>query len=188
MNVKKRYYNPKIINISFKYVSWILQPSFWSDNGILTIKIQHIFSKYGTIILKWSLGRFLNNLNPTSVTWFGVIWPLALVFTEPIFTKTSRFNTWFAVGILRFQKWFDVDVSGYQIMYWCRYLDIFGYSFQKLGAILFNSLVTLIPPEDLEITGSSLIRLLFIPSSKSDNSTSSDKKVFNHSFHQKQKQ
>jgi hypothetical protein len=59
---------------------------------------------------------------------------------------------------------------------------------KKMGQNLFNSLVTLMPPEDLEITGSSLIGLLFIPSSKSDNSTSTDKKVFNHSLHQKQKQ
>jgi len=52
------------------------------------------------------------------------------------------------------------------------------YYLQKLGQNLFNALVTLIPPEDLEITGSSLIGFVFIPSSKSDNSTSTDKKSF----------
>jgi hypothetical protein len=32
----------------------------------------------------------------------------------------------FVVGILSFQKWFDVDVLGFQIELCCRYLGLFG--------------------------------------------------------------
>jgi hypothetical protein len=31
----------------------------------------------------------------------------------------------FVVGILRFQKWFDVDVLGFQIQLCCRYSGLF---------------------------------------------------------------
>ncbi len=48
---------------------------------------------------------------------------------------------WFAVGILRYQKWFDGDVSGYHIKCGCTYLYIFGYFYQKVGE--FKFLVTL---------------------------------------------
>jgi hypothetical protein len=36
-----------------------------------------------------------------------------------IFTSISSFKTWFVVGILRFQKWFDV--LGFKIEFCCRY-------------------------------------------------------------------
>ncbi len=38
----------------------------------------------------------------------------------------SSFNLQFVAGFLRFQKWFDVDVSGCQVKHWCRHLDIFA--------------------------------------------------------------
>jgi len=37
----------------------------------------------------------------------------------------SSFKTWFIVGILRFQKFFDVDALGFQIELICRYFDLF---------------------------------------------------------------
>jgi hypothetical protein len=38
----------------------------------------------------------------------------------------SSFKTWFIVGILRFQKCFDVDALGFQIELICRYFGLFG--------------------------------------------------------------
>jgi hypothetical protein len=37
--------------------------------------------------------------------------PFGLLFAFTIFSHfhLNSFNTWFVVGILRFQKWFDVD-------------------------------------------------------------------------------
>jgi hypothetical protein len=46
---------------------------------------------------------------------------------------------WFVAGILRFQKWFDVDVLGFQIELCCRYFGLFltgrlfGLFFEKFG-------------------------------------------------------
>jgi hypothetical protein len=34
-----------------------------------------------------------------------------------IFTKISSFKIWFVAGILRFQKWFDVDVFGCKLSF-----------------------------------------------------------------------
>ncbi len=56
-----------------------------------------------------------------------------------IFTYISSFKTWFVVGILRFWKWFDVDVLGFQIHPCCRYFGLFwlgnflGYSLKNLA-------------------------------------------------------
>ncbi len=33
-----------------------------------------------------------------------------------IFTEISSFKTWFVAGILRFQKWFDVDVLYFLVL------------------------------------------------------------------------
>jgi hypothetical protein len=66
-----------------------------------------------------------------------------------IFTQISRFKTWLVVGILRFQKWFDADVLGFQIELCCRYFGLFwlgdflGYFLKILGDFLSNLLVTL---------------------------------------------
>jgi hypothetical protein len=57
----------------------------------------------------------------------------------------SSFKPWFVLVILRFQKWFEVDVFGFQIEHWCRYFGIFdratvfGYFFQKFGKLFFLS-------------------------------------------------
>jgi hypothetical protein len=37
------------------------------------------------------------------------------------------------VGILRFQKWFDLDVLAFELNFGADILEIFGYFFQKLG-------------------------------------------------------
>ncbi len=66
-----------------------------------------------------------------------------------IFTWISSFITWFVVGILRFQKWFDVDVLGCQIELSCRFFwpfliwQLFGLFFEKFGNFFSNLLVTL---------------------------------------------
>ncbi len=52
---------------------------------------------------------------------------LANFFTKAIFyifTKISSFRNIFAMCVLRFQKWFDVDVLGFQIELWCKYFAI----------------------------------------------------------------
>ncbi len=54
----------------------------------------------------------------------------------------SSFKVWFDVGILRFQKWFVVDVLGFQIELCHRYFDLFwlgqlfGLFFEKNGNFL----------------------------------------------------
>ncbi len=59
--------------------------------------------------------------------------------------EVSSFNTWFVVGILRFQKWFDVDVFGYQNELCCRYFGLFlawrllGLLFEKFCKVFFKS-------------------------------------------------
>jgi hypothetical protein len=62
----------------------------------------------------------------------------------------QHFKTWFVVGILRFQKWFDADVLGFQIKLCCRYSyfdlfstwQLFGLFFEK-NFIFSYLLVTL---------------------------------------------
>ncbi len=44
-----------------------------------------------------------------------------------IFTKISSFKIWFVVGILRFQKWFVVDVSDFKIGHLCSFVQL-GFS------------------------------------------------------------
>jgi hypothetical protein len=78
------------------------------------------------------------------------VWPdwtkicrLGYFFPWPIFTYTNTSNIWFVVGILRFQKLLEVDVSGFQIQVWCWYFEFFfGHFSNKVGKILFNFLVT----------------------------------------------
>jgi hypothetical protein len=41
-----------------------------------------------------------------------------------IFTKIGDFKTWLVVAILRFQKWFDVDVLEFQIELWCTFFGL----------------------------------------------------------------
>jgi hypothetical protein len=65
-------------------------------------------------------------------------------------------KTWFVVGTLRFHKWFDLDVLGFQIKPCCRYFghfwleDHLGYflknwaTFLKIGLLFSNLLVTLV--------------------------------------------
>ncbi len=54
-----------------------------------------------------------------------------------ILTYIYSFKTWSVVGILRFLKWFDVDVIDFQIEVHCRYFDLFwlgdcwGYSLKN---------------------------------------------------------
>jgi hypothetical protein len=56
--------------------------------------------------------------------------------------KIGTFKTWFLVGTLRFQKWFDVDILDFQIVLCYFYLGIFlvyrlfGLLFEKLGNFL----------------------------------------------------
>ncbi len=59
--------------------------------------------------------------------------PLGLLCTWPIFTQPSSFNTRFAVGIQRFQKWFDVDVLGFEIKILRWYFGMFGLLFLSIG-------------------------------------------------------
>jgi hypothetical protein len=40
-------------------------------------------------------------------------------------TKINSFKTWSVVSILRFQRWFDVDVLGFQIQICYRYFGLF---------------------------------------------------------------
>jgi hypothetical protein len=54
----------------------------------------------------------------------------------------------FVVGILRFQKWFDVDVLDFKIELCCRHFGLFawrlfGLLFKKFGNF-YNLLVTLV--------------------------------------------
>jgi hypothetical protein len=44
-------------------------------------------------------------------------------------------KTWFVVGILRFQKWFDVDILGFQIELCCRFFGLFVW--ETFWAIFF---------------------------------------------------
>jgi len=58
------------------------------------------------------------------------------------------FKTQFVVGISRVQKWFDVDVLGFQIKLCCRYFglgDCLGY-FLKNWAIFFSNLLGTLGP------------------------------------------
>jgi hypothetical protein len=64
-----------------------------------------------------------------SVTRLGKISSFRLCFTWPIFTQTNSFNPWF---VWRFQKWFNVDVLGFQINLWGRYFGIFAHFFPKI--------------------------------------------------------
>ncbi len=67
-----------------------------------------------------------------------------------IFTYISSFKTWF----LRFQKRFDLDVSGFQIELYCRYFGLFwlgnflGY-FWKIWQFFSSLLVTLVRREQV---------------------------------------
>jgi hypothetical protein len=61
----------------------------------------------------------------------------------------GSFKTWFVTGILRFQKWFGVEVLGFQIELCCRYCGLFGLGdclgyFLKNWVLFSNLLVTLI--------------------------------------------
>ena len=68
-------------------------------------------------------------------------WHFGLLFAEAnlLHFHLNIFKTLFVVGILRFQKWFGVDVLGFQIELCCRYFGLFwlgnslGYFFGKLG-------------------------------------------------------
>jgi hypothetical protein len=56
-----------------------------------------------------------------------------------IFTQIGTLKMWFVTGILMLQKWFDVDVSDFQILSFdvdIRYLlawRLFGYFFEKIN-------------------------------------------------------
>jgi hypothetical protein len=52
-------------------------------------------------------------------------------------TYISCLKTWFVVSILRFQKWFDVDVLGFQVELCCRYFGLFWFG-DCLGYFLEN--------------------------------------------------
>jgi hypothetical protein len=53
------------------------------------------------------------------------------LFVQPIFAQLNNFNKWFDVGILNFQKQFDLDVSGLKIKHLL--FSHFGYFFKKIG-------------------------------------------------------
>ncbi len=60
------------------------------------------------------------------------------------------FKAWFVVGILRVQKWFDLDVSDFEIELWYCFFGnfwlgkYFGNFYQNLDNFFPNLLVTLI--------------------------------------------
>ncbi len=59
------------------------------------------------------------------------------------------FQTWLMVGILRFQKCFDVKVSGNQIKHLCRFLGIFDYfikNWVKFYSIFWSHCLLPLPP------------------------------------------
>ncbi len=43
-----------------------------------------------------------------------------------IFTKINSLKVGFIAGILKFQKWFYLDVLDFQIELWCRYFGKFN--------------------------------------------------------------
>jgi hypothetical protein len=53
---------------------------------------------------------------------FGLLFVEAKLF---YFHLNKLFKPWFVVGILRFQKWFDVDVLGIQVELCCRHFGLF---------------------------------------------------------------
>jgi hypothetical protein len=62
-----------------------------------------------------------------------------------IFTEAGKFKTWFAEGILRFQKWFNVDILDFQLELSSKYFGFFGLKaffgqFLKNWAIIFQKL------------------------------------------------
>jgi hypothetical protein len=44
-----------------------------------------------------------------------------------IFTYLGTLKTWFVVGILRFEKWFDLDIFDFQFELCYRYFGIFQF-------------------------------------------------------------
>ncbi len=73
-----------------------------------------------------------------------------------LLSRVTRSGDFSPIGLLlRFQKWFAVDVLGYQIELCCRYFwpfltwQLFGLFFEKFGHF-FNLLVTLLLSQKLE--------------------------------------
>ncbi len=67
-----------------------------------------------------SIGTGVTRLGEIST--FGLLQATLGYFLPHKFQNTQA--VWFVADILRFQKWFDVDVLGFQIKLWC---NCFGY-------------------------------------------------------------
>jgi hypothetical protein len=67
------------------------------------------------------------------------------------FELSKQFQRIVCCRFLRFQKWFVVNVLGFQIEFCCRYFgffltwQLFGLFFEKFGNFFSNLLVTLLP-------------------------------------------
>ncbi len=59
---------------------------------------------------------------PTEMATFWLLFVQANLFH---FHLNKWFKTWFVVCILRFQKWFDADILGFQTELCCRYFGLF---------------------------------------------------------------
>jgi hypothetical protein len=96
-----------------------------------------------TVILQPLLGHYLVNPKP----FLGYLPStvrrqtfIIISFVKKCTLYLKKFGTWFVVGVLRFKKWFDVDILDFQFELWYWYFrHFFSFQFRVfLGYFLKN--------------------------------------------------